>query len=225
MKVGVTGHHGFIGKNLVNFLKAVGHDVVTFNSDLRRRDLAYFFAYDSDYVVHLARKNKGPDDILLEDNIETTFRIALQCTLEKTPSVFISSTYPHKSAYKASNEIGESIVTATNINMGGKNSILSLPKVFGPHCKPHYNSFVSTLLYLIAKKEPYEHLINDIDEKIELIHVDRVCQQIQKMVESEDVNYISMDPELSLSFREIIKMAKSSNNVFSELVEWYSKNT
>ena len=63
MKILVTGSHGFIGKNMVKFLRKQGDKVVTADlkkgQDLRDMDTCLRLTKDVDGVIHLAADNGG----------------------------------------------------------------------------------------------------------------------------------------------------------------------
>lgn len=225
MKVGITGAHGFIGRNLNQFLVENGCEVKTFENDIRIYNDVDEFVREVDFVVHLARKNRDDDLLLMETNVVGTHNVALSCSMRYVRSVCVNSDYPHKSTYKAGNEIGERIVTAINTNMDGRNSLLILPRVYGPWCKPFYNSFVSTLLYCIAKGQEYEHMIDDPKAELGLLHVDDVCREILIMIQASTYyTYSRLIPTENRAIEEIVELAKGKDNIFAELVEWYSLN-
>ncbi len=225
MIVGVTGAKGFVGENVCQYLMERGVEVEAFVGDVRSFEDVDKFVRDVDFVVHLARKNKDVDQILLETNVMGTHNVAVACSQRFVRSVCVNSDYPHKSAYKAGNQIGENIVMSINQNMDGRNSLLVLPRLYGPGCKPSYNSFVSTLLYSIAKKQDYEHMIDDPKSVISLLHVDDVCREIESLIKANTYyTYSRLVPTESYTIEKIIEMANGEDNIFAELVEWYSTN-
>jgi UDP-2-acetamido-2,6-beta-L-arabino-hexul-4-ose reductase len=228
MKIAITGHSGFVGTNLKRYLTALGHEVEPLNGESREWR-TYHNARDCDALVHLAGKNRVKDPwSLLDHNILSTYEAARFCGTFGKPLVFTSSTYPHKSHYKASKAASEQIMQSLADNDLLDFTALKLPKIIGPGCKPHYNSFVSTVLYSIAKEEPYEHLIQDKTQMLELIHVDDVCSIIEDTIltwttpEAAVANVVTIAPRLILSLEEIIQAATGEeNNEFKRIVEWY----
>jgi UDP-2-acetamido-2,6-beta-L-arabino-hexul-4-ose reductase len=225
MIVGITGANGFVGRNLCQYFQDAGITYRIFDGDVEKWNDLWSFVDAVDFVVHLARKNKGAKYPLLQTNVIGTYNLAVICAEKGKRSVCINSDYSHKGPYKAGNEIGERIVLSVNENMNGQNSLLVLPRLYGPWCRPHYNSFVSTILYSIAKKEPYEHLIDDLETELALLHVDDVCLEIGKLAQSPAYyNYSRLVPTEKYKIKDIIELAEGSDNIFAELVEWYQKN-
>jgi UDP-2-acetamido-2,6-beta-L-arabino-hexul-4-ose reductase len=68
---------------------------------------------------------------------------------------------------------------------GGSLSFVSLklPNIFGPFCKPNYNSFVATFCDKILKNEELQ--IND--NKVNLLYIDNLCKQIYKIASFKKV--------------------------------------
>ena len=62
---------------------------------------------------------------------------------------------------------------------GGSLSFVSLklPNIFGPFCKPNYNSFIATFCDKILKNEELQ--VND--NKVNLLYIDNLCKQIYKI--------------------------------------------
>lgn len=234
MRVGITGHCGFIGSNLKSYLLFSGHEVIPLgncNEDLRDY-MSFSGVRYCDVVVHLAGKNRSEDPWLLVDhNVISSYQAARVCAKFNKPLIFTGSDYPHKGHYLASKTISEHIMNTFAENDLLRFCSIRLPKVIGPGCKPHYNSFVSTILYSIAKEEPYEHLINDRSAVLKLVHVDDVCRCISNIIadfgsESEVINFFDMSSfSMFISIDDIIKNVTSSeNNKLKEIVEWYRNN-
>jgi UDP-2-acetamido-2,6-beta-L-arabino-hexul-4-ose reductase len=227
-KILVTGADGFIGKALCEALKKIDYEVLKFT---RPRDITNAsdvdgFVQYADCVIHLAGMNKGEEKFLFHNNTEGILRFALACMWRNRRFINISSTYNAKSAYTASKKIGDKIVQEMTENMDFSAVSLILPKVIGPGCKPFYNSFVSTLLYSIAKNKPYEHLIQDRDIRFSYATLNHVVCSIACMIETEVRGLYYCHPDLTgLSIANIIEKANTDDgNYFSETKKWYSQN-
>jgi UDP-2-acetamido-2,6-beta-L-arabino-hexul-4-ose reductase len=65
---------------------------------------------------------------------------------------------------------------------GGKFHNLRIPNVFGPFCKPNYNSFIATFCDIISKGESPE-IINNTT--VNLIYVNDVVEEFKNCIEGE----------------------------------------
>lgn len=217
MIIGVTGSRGFVGKRFRHWLAK--HMIMQIYPIASSKDIE-----QCDLVVHLAGMNRSDDQWeLFENNIDCTLRVASACARLNRRVIFASSTYPHKSHYRASKYISEQVLKGLGDNGLLNFTVLRIPKIIGPGCKPHYNSFVSTILYSIAKGEPFEHLIKNKEEVVDLVHVDNVCSEFIRYAYSGP-EFVTVKPSIVITLKEIIEAAKLEGNTFSKLVEWYRNN-
>ena len=162
MRIGVTGAKGFIGKYLVSALKKRG-TVVTLprrKGLLGKRELKRFVT-GTDLFFHLGGVNRGADEEILNGNIIGTSRL-LEAILNNGKSsahlVFASSAqvYPlancktpiretkkanPDTVYGVSKQNAENLIRISGIPF----RVLRLSNVYGPGCRPNYNSVVATL--------------------------------------------------------------------------------
>lgn len=135
----------------------------------------------SKYFVHLAALNRCDDEYkILDTNVLGTYNVARHC-LKNRIKLLVAGSTKHYGMYAASKRVSETILTAL-LPCGLVGAYLRLPNVFGPHCRPYYNSFVSTILHHISIDEPYEHLIHDPFAEIRLLHVSDLCKAIDTLL-------------------------------------------
>ncbi len=104
MRILVTGAAGFIGANLCDKLRKIGHDPITFDisddaditGDLAEIDWYNLQLGDLDGVVHLAAKTSVPESISNPEeyritNVEGSRRLFEWCNREGIPSVVFAS--------------------------------------------------------------------------------------------------------------------------------------
>lgn len=237
MKVGVTGWTGFIGKNLVDHFPE-GHEVHLYvgkdlSVDLKTKD----FVSECDIIVHLGGRNKGRDKDFVFDNFMASSNLINFCYATRKPIIIAGTDYKNEGAYKASKDAV--FYMAKAYQYAGLNStILKLPKVIGPHCRPNYNSFVTTLIDIAAKGKlnDYLYLIKDMNEQLELIHVADVCDVILDHIErpalmSGFAEYVfgKYDGLITITFKEIVEILNGNqehkhSKVFLDLLQWYKEN-
>lgn len=159
--VAVTGAHGFIGGHVMTRLRLdprisalpVGREEF---KDAASLGEALKFV---DVVVHLAAVNRAPDEELYRTNmtlVETL--VAALSQRARTPHVvFASSVQRHRdSAYGRAKRDGERLLEAWATSRSGPLSILEVPNVFGPGCRPFYNSVVATFAQQLARGDAPE---------------------------------------------------------------------
>jgi UDP-glucose 4-epimerase len=162
MRIGVTGAKGFIGTHLVSALRQQG-TVVTLprKKDLPGKQDLKRFVTDTDLFFHLGGVNRGPDEAILNGNIIATSRL-LESILNFGKSsarlVFASSSQVYHlensptpiretkkanpdTIYGVSKQSAENLIRVSGLPF----AILRLANVYGPGCRPNYNSVVATL--------------------------------------------------------------------------------
>ena len=171
MRIGVTGARGFIGSHLVSALKKRGTVVTLLRQKglPGKRELKQFVT-GTDLFFHLGGVNRGTDEEILNGNIIGTSRL-LESILNNGKSsarlVFASSAqvYPLVSCktpiretkkanpdtvYGVSKQNAESLIRISGIPF----TVLRLSNVYGPVCRPNYNSVVATLCYRAVRGLP-----------------------------------------------------------------------
>jgi UDP-2-acetamido-2,6-beta-L-arabino-hexul-4-ose reductase len=159
--IGVTGPRGFIAGHLVRRLTqpTAGSNqihervICCSRQDFEQPDALRAFVSQCDTIVHLAGVNRGDESSLYVTNVAIVHRLieALEATRQKTHVIFASSTQRDRGTdYGRSKKHGEHLLRNWARQNGADLTILVIPNVYGPGCRPFYNSVVATFCHQLA---------------------------------------------------------------------------
>lgn len=204
--VGITGPHGFVAGHLTRRLthqEAVR--VVPCPREAWENPVALAeFVDRCDTIVHLAAMNRGQDEQIDATNrslVDRLLLVAEQCE-RKTHIVFSSSTQRDmENVYGRSKKYGEEQLSRwAQASEGNAATILIIPNVYGPGCRPFYNSVVATFCYQLACGE--EPTIVQ-DKEVEFIWindlVDVLCEAIEHPPLGAQIRRIDGSASLNVS--------------------------
>jgi UDP-2-acetamido-2,6-beta-L-arabino-hexul-4-ose reductase len=188
IKIGILGQDGFLGTHFYNYLR-IKENVVripsskeVFNSQERLTQ----FAEKCDVIVHFAGKSRSDNmQELYGNNMSLVHRFisAMKNKQLKPLVLFGSTTHENReSLYHQSKRDGHKAFLEWAYMKKAKAITLMMPNVFGPYCKPNFNSFVATFCNKIANGEKVE-IINDAP--IELIYIHDLCKGIYSIITDE----------------------------------------
>lgn len=201
MKVLVTGADGFVGKNLVEFLKCIrdGKDRIhTINGLDNPSELEIYefdknnsaeeldnFCRECEFVFNLAGVNRPTDNSeFMQGNFD--FANTLLSNLKKhknnCPIMLSSSIQASLEGRYADSDYGKSKLAGENLffdyakETGVKVLVYRFPNLFGKWCRPNYNSALATFCYNIANGLPIK--INDRNTELELLYIDDLLEEM-----------------------------------------------
>ena len=225
MNVLITGAKGFIGRNLVEVLKAVRDgkdksrglesDITIFECDIDT-DSALLDTYTEkcDFVFHLAGVNRPQDEReFMEGNFGFTSTLLdlLKKHENKAPVLITSSIQAAlDNPYGRSKKAGEDLLFRYGEDNGVKVCVYRFPNVFGKWCRPNYNSAVATFCYNIAHNLPIT--VNDRNHLMTLVYIDDVVDELinaLKGEENRDGNYCAVPIEHKITLGEIADLIYS----------------
>jgi UDP-2-acetamido-2,6-beta-L-arabino-hexul-4-ose reductase len=182
----VTGAEGFIGRNLVETLRAVRpewnlllYDVQNSVEDLRE------YVGSADFVFHLAGVNR-PQSVeeFKTGNVGLTEQLVgmLEETGRAVPLMVSSSTQAQlDNPYGTSKREAEELVFSYGERTGACVYVYRFPNVFGKWCRPNYNSAVATFCYNTAHGLPLN--VSDPAVVLNLVYVDDVVEELLRALD------------------------------------------
>jgi UDP-2-acetamido-2,6-beta-L-arabino-hexul-4-ose reductase len=184
VRIVVTGAEGFIGRNLRQRLKELGHeDVVPVTSGTSPQELADALKA-ADFVFHLAGVNRPQDPTeFASGNAGFTQLLCeqLQASGRRTPVAFASSTQAAlDNAYGISKRQAEEALQRYAAATGAPVYLFRLTNVFGKWARPNYNSAVATFCHNIARGLPIT--VNDPSAPLKLVYVDDVVDALLRLL-------------------------------------------
>lgn len=222
MKVLVTGANGFIGKNLVLWLRERKDIQVLSYVRGQDQDTLNDLLSQADTVVHLAGENRPTDvQAFSEVNYGLTERICqgLRFIGKTAPLILASSVQAElDNPYGRSKLAAERAVQALALEHGNPIAIYRLPGVFGKWCKPNYNSVVATFCYNKAHDLPVP--INDAFRNVRLVYVDDVINAVLEQLISgwTGLQRLAVTPEYNVTLGDLSEQIDAFKNCRTTLV-------
>lgn len=173
MKILVTGSSGFIGRHLCLALRRHGLEYLSFDLGQSEEELEALLA-SADFVFHLAGVNRpsNPQEYY-EGNYGLTQKLIdiLIRHHHFIPIVFASSTQAElDNDYGKSKKMAEDALFASGLPV----YVYRLSNVFGPGCRPHYNSVVATFCDNLRRGEAL--IVNDAEKVVCFHYVEDVVE-------------------------------------------------
>lgn len=190
-KIGITGESGFIGTNLKNFLKDKKEIEIIPFEDYYFKDKLEAFVKKCDTLVHLAGMNRGTDEEVYNTNIELAKKLVESLAKQNQhKKVIYASTTQTKDPIKKNTAYGKGKMEAGAIldKWAKENkqslTVLIIPNVYGPGCKPYYNSAIATFCHQLTHNEEPEITGNPT---LPFIYVNDLCKFIYEKVQEEKI--------------------------------------
>lgn len=240
MNILITGAKGFVGRNLVESLKAIrdGKDrvhnicdnpsqinIYEYDIDSTESELEEY-CKDADFVFNLAGVNRPKNT---EEFMQGNFGFASKLleTLKKYNNkapVMLSSSIQASlegrfvnSEYGKSKLAGEELFKNYSEETGVNVLIYRFPNLFGKWCRPNYNSAVATFCNNIAND--LEITVNDRSVELELLYIDDLVEEmLNAPIGNENRRsdgYCYAEPTYKVTLGEIVDLLyefKSSRN-------------
>ena len=206
-RIGVTGPNGFVASHLIRALHNLADTQVIpcpreiWDNEQQLGD----FVSQCDVIVHLAGQNRGSDQEIYATNVALIDKLVAAADLVGAPLhiVFASSTQRDRDqAYGRSKKYGEQQLTAW-AGRSAHRSVTSLviPNVYGPGCRPFYNSVVATFCHQLAQGE--EPQIEQ-DNLVEFIWINDLVERILESLASPGSGVVRLPGSAKLRISELL---------------------
>jgi UDP-2-acetamido-2,6-beta-L-arabino-hexul-4-ose reductase len=189
-RIGITGQNGFMGSFLFNTLKLSEnkYKLVPFVDSFYTsfQDLCNFVS-SCDVIVHLAGINRNNDpDILYNTNVGLVQQLIKACeTTNSKPHILFASSIQEddSGSYGRSKRAGRLMLSEWSLKIKSRFSGIIIPNVFGPFCKPYYNSVVATFCHQLTHNEMPEIIK---DSEVKLIYIDELVKIFIDLIDNND---------------------------------------
>lgn len=204
MKVAITGSDGFIGRHLHRALSQshAVHSLRRDRCDLLKPHTLEEFVSGMDCIVHLAALNRAEHWPMFEVNVMGTlglleaigcfnpgctliFASSFQVYAPQSPEVQVreDSALAPTSFYGLTKCLSERTIQHYAQDGLLRAIILRLANVYGPGCRPYYNSAIATFAERAVHREPLE-VSNPLSAR-DFIYIEDVVQAFAKAVEHQ----------------------------------------
>lgn len=220
MRIVVSGHNGFIGGHLVRNINLHHSDaqIITLEKEDFKSQNFGGKIEKNDFIFHLAGVNRAKTEIeVYEENKKLNASLLNHLKkLKFSGTIFFSSSLQEdtESLYGKSKKEARLEFEKLSEELGFNFFYLKIPNVFGPFCKPNYNSFIATFCdQLINKKTPT--IIQD--NEVKLVYINDLVQCILDTLKVKP-------PVLEKSILNTFKVSKVLEKLISFEKQYCKKN-
>ena len=214
MNILVTGYKGFVGQNLIYYLKKNKKvKILTFGKENNIEDLN-FLINKSDIIFHLAGENRNKNEReFVKNNLNLTkYIVSIIKKKDKKNILIFSSTsqiLKKKNIYSKTKLLTENFLKQ-NINKFFSVKIYRFTNLFGKWAKPNFNSVIATFSHLISRNKKIK--LSKVNENIEFLHIDRVIELFEKDIKKKPIKKFELINKFDKTYKiKLHDLAKKIN--------------
>lgn len=217
MKILISGYNGFLGRHLIRKLKclkdAYAIDFLT-KADFESNKLTNKIS-PNDIIFHFAGVNRDiNDDVVFKKN-NSLNELLLSALVEikfKGKLLFTSSVQENSGTLygKAKKNARLKFEEYSN-SLGYKFYGIIAPNIFGPFCKPNYNSFIATFSSMLINKK---NASIDNDKEVSLIYVNDFIDEIIKILNDDNELKLKKSLIYNYTISEVLTKLNKFNDIY-----------
>jgi len=218
LKIAITGQDGFIGYHLYNTIKYRYPSFKLVNFEklyFQNQNKIDKIISKVDVIIHLAGVNRDIiEESILKKNLFLTDELikSISRTNFSGKLIFASSIQQKdNNAYGVSKrKSAESFFNASS-KYGFTFINLIIPNVFGPFCKPNYNSFIATFCHNSLNK--IQNIVKK-NKDVPLIYIDNLVEQIIQKINVDSSDEFKVIEDVNIKVMEVKNMIEDFNEVY-----------
>lgn len=214
----ITGGNGFIGTHLYNYLKyVIGEREIIFldKTSFNNNDKLNTLLKKTTCIIHLAGVNRDENEsFVYEENRRISNYLISALENQHLFPRFINISSIHEESDTAFGRAKkENRIDLERYYQDQPTKLLSFltPNIFGPFCKPHYNSFVATFCSNVIHQNPIT--LNN-DRTIELLYVDELIKQIHHHFDSNTGGIVNSFETTSITISDVLGRLENFKNLY-----------
>ena len=222
MRIVISGHNGFIGGHLVRniFLRYSDAEIIALEKEDFKSENFNDKIQKNDLIFHLAGVNRADSqEEVFEENrkLDTALLVHLN-EIKFSGKLFFSSSLQEDSSSLYGKAKKEARIEYERLSekLRFKFYFLKIPNVYGPFCKPNYNSFIATFSDKLIKNET-PNIIQD--NKVVLIYINDLIHSILKLIEDYSPK-MGSDILQEIKVSEVLKKLMSFKQQYLEKGEF-----
>lgn len=214
----ITGGNGFIGTHIYNYLVYVIGEKDVFSLDkesFNNYEVLTSVLKKAESIIHLAGINRNNDEKYIYNENRRICKNLLSALkdLDLYPRFINISSIHEESNTAFGNAKRENRIDIEKYYQNNQIKLLSFitPNIYGPFCKPNYNSFIATFCNNIINNKPL-NLSND--RNIELLYVNDLIMQIHFHLSSNLYGILNSFQTSSVKISDVIIKLNNFKNLY-----------
>jgi len=173
------------------------------------------FLLKCDVIIHLAGMNRGSDEEVYDCNLRLASHLVRSMEeCHATPYVIFASSSQEErmTSYGRSKKEATNIFIKWAVKNNAKFTSLIIPNVFGPFCKPNYNSVVATFCYQLTHNQSTQV---EIDAVLRLIYVNDLVEYIYNVMNNPPDNFrVYPQPYTDFHVSEVLSKLNEFKDIY-----------